>query len=100
MTKVMVAAKGRFQCEIVFYINGLDVEEKSQMMKAHLEHMFKRCNFSKLSVKLYGTPAVDPTSQQAGTVFLRIFAQAQKIEDINAPKFAIMLRSANAKLSW
>jgi hypothetical protein len=86
-TKVMVAAKGGFQCETTFYINGLDVEEKSQMMKAQLEHMFKQCNFNKLSIELYGTPAVDPKSQQAGTVFLRIFAQARKIEDINAPRF-------------
>jgi hypothetical protein len=86
-TKVMVAAKGGFQCETTFYINGLDVEEKSQMMKAQLEHIFKQCDFSKLSIELYGTAAVDPKSQQAGTVFLRIFAQARKIEDISGPKF-------------
>ena len=86
-TKAMIAANGGYQCETTFYINGLDVPEKAQMMKRQLEHMFKDCNFSKLSIELYGTPAVDPKSQQAGTVFLRIFAQARKREDINAQKF-------------
>lgn len=86
-TKVMIAANGGYQCETTFYINGLDVYEKAQMMKNQLEHMFKDANFSKLSIELYGTPASDPNSQQAGTVFLRIFAQARRKEDITAPKF-------------
>jgi hypothetical protein len=86
-TKAMIAANGGYQCETTFYINGLDVVEKSQMMRSQLEHMFKDANFSKLSIELYGTPTSNPSSQQAGTVFLRIFAQARRKEDINAPKF-------------
>jgi hypothetical protein len=38
---------------------------------------------------MYGFPASNPTSQQAGTVFLRVFAQAKKKEDISAEKFKI-----------
>jgi hypothetical protein len=83
----MIAARGGFQCETTFYINGLDIAEKAKMMKNQLEHMFKDSNFSKLSIELYGTPVVNPTSQQAGTVFLRIFAQARRKEDISASKF-------------
>lgn len=87
-TKVMVAANGGYQCETTFYLNGLDVVEKAQMMKNQLEYMFKDCNFSKLSIELYGTPpSSDVRSQQAGTLFLRIFAQARRKEDISAPKF-------------
>lgn len=86
-TKAMIAARGGFQCETTFYINGLDVGEKAQMMKNQLEHMFKDCKFSKLSIELYGTPAKDPRSQQAGTVFLRIFVQARKNEDVVTAKF-------------
>jgi hypothetical protein len=86
-TKAMIAANGGYQAETTFYINGLDVAEKAEMMKNQLHHMFKDCNFSKLSIELYGTPASNPQSQQAGTVFLRIFAQARNQEDIIASKF-------------
>ncbi|KAJ4149181.1 hypothetical protein NW754_000621 [Fusarium falciforme] len=88
-TKVMIAAKGGFQAEATFYINGLDVAEKAAMMKAQLAHMFKDSNFSRLSIELYGTPADNPTSQQAGTVSLRVFAQARKKEDIEPSKFKV-----------
>ncbi|RSL93963.1 hypothetical protein CEP52_012925 [Fusarium oligoseptatum] len=88
-TKVMIAAKGGFQAEATFYINGLDVAEKAAMMKAQLAYMFKDSNFSRLSIELYGTPADNPTSQQAGTVSLRVFAQARKKEDIEPSKFKV-----------
>ncbi|WZH40963.1 DUF1446 domain-containing protein [Fusarium acuminatum] len=87
--KVMIAAKGGFQAEATFYINGLDVAEKAAMMKAQLAHIFKDSNFSRLSIELYGTPAENPTSQQAGTVSLRVFAQARRKEDIEASKFKV-----------
>ncbi|KAF5625004.1 DUF1446 domain protein [Fusarium sp. NRRL 52700] len=87
--KVMIAAKGGFQAEATFYINGLDVYEKAAMMKNQLAYMFKDSNFSRLSIELYGTPAENPTSQQAGTVSLRVFVQARRKEDIDAPKFKV-----------
>ena len=86
-TKAIIAARGGYQAETTFYINGLDVEEKVEMMKNQLRHSFKDCNFSKLSIELYGTPASNPKSQQAGTVFLRIFAQARRREDVAPLKF-------------
>jgi hypothetical protein len=86
-TKAMIAANGGYQAETTFYINGLNVAEKSQMMKQQLTHMFRDSKFSKLSIELYGTPAVNPQSQQEGTVFLRVFAQARRKEDMAAPKF-------------
>ncbi len=86
-TKVMIAATGGYQAETTFYINGLDVEAKAQMIKQQLEHMFKDSNFSKLSIELYGSQVENPRSQQGGTIFLRVFAQARRKEDISAPKF-------------
>ncbi|KPM44927.1 hypothetical protein AK830_g1615 [Neonectria ditissima] len=88
-TKVMFAAPGGYQAEASFYINGLDIEAKEKMMRQQLDHIFKDHNFSKLSVELYGTKHDNPTSQQAGTLFLRIFAQARRLEDISALKFKI-----------
>ncbi|KAL3441780.1 hypothetical protein BJX65DRAFT_288063 [Aspergillus insuetus] len=88
-TKAMIAAPGGYQAEANFFINGLDVQCKAEMMRRQLEHIFRGHNFSKLSIELYGTPALDPKSQQAGTVCLRVFAQARKREDISADRFRV-----------
>lgn len=86
-TKAMVAARGGYQAEATFYINGLDVSAKVEMMRNQLQTILKGHNFCKLSIEQYGTPATNPSSQQAGTVFLRVFAQARKKEDITSEKF-------------
>ncbi|KAL7931895.1 hypothetical protein V8C35DRAFT_308820 [Trichoderma chlorosporum] len=88
-TKAMIAARGGYQAEATFYINGLDVMEKATMMRNQLAHIFRESRFSKLSIELYGTPAENPSSQQAGTVSLRVFAQARKKEDIDEMNFKI-----------
>ncbi|GFF58722.1 hypothetical protein IFM46972_11187 [Aspergillus udagawae] len=88
-TKAIIAARGGYQAEATFYINGLDVTEKAEMMRNQLLHIFRDHSFSKLSIELYGSPAVDPKRQQAGTVSLRVFAQARNLEDISALKFKI-----------
>ncbi|TIA40666.1 DUF1446-domain-containing protein [Aureobasidium pullulans] len=92
-TKVMVAAPGGWQAETTYYINGLDVQEKAQMMKQQLQSIFNGSKFSKFSAELYGTQVDNPSSQQAGTVMLRVFAQARRKEDIAAEKFKIPLYS-------
>ncbi|THW28376.1 DUF1446-domain-containing protein [Aureobasidium pullulans] len=92
-TKVMVAAPGGWQAETTYYINGLDVQEKAQMLKQQLQSIFSGSKFSKFSAELYGTQVDDPSSQQAGTVMLRVFAQARRKEDIAAEKFKIPLYS-------
>lgn len=90
-TKAMIAGKGGYQAEATFYINGLDVMKKATMMKNQLSHIFQDCRFSKLSIELYGTQAENPSSQQAGTVSLRVFAQARKKEYIDELRFKIPL---------
>jgi len=88
-TKVMIAATGGYQAETTYYINGLDVYEKAQMMRQQLLHIFRDAQFSKLSIELYGSPAPNPRSQQAGTVMLRVFAQARTKEAIDALQFKV-----------
>ena len=90
-TKVMFAAPGGYQVEATFFINGLDVDAKAKMMRQQLAHIFRDNNFSKFSVELYGTEIDNAKSQQAGTVQLRVFAQARKKEDLEAAKFKIPL---------
>jgi hypothetical protein len=92
-TKVMVAAQGGFQAETMYYINGLDVSEKAEMMRQQLANIFEGNKFSKLSVELYGGQVMDPKSQAAGTAMLRVFAQARNKEDISASKFRIPIYS-------
>jgi hypothetical protein len=87
-TKAMFAAPGGYQAEATFFINGLDVAAKSQMMKRQLEHVFRNNKFSKLSIELYGSDlSSNPDSQQAGTAQLRVFAQARERKDIDAAHF-------------
>jgi hypothetical protein len=90
-TKAMIAAIGGYQAEASFYINGLDIAEKVQMMKQQLAHVFRDHGFSKLSIEVYGSVPEDrePNSQKEGTVTLRVFAQARNKEDIAAEKFKI-----------
>lgn len=86
-TKAMVAAAGGYQAEATFYINGLDINEKVQMMRNQLKSVYRDSNFSKLSIAVYGSQDQDPKSQQDGTVMLRVFAQARRIEDLSSKKF-------------
>ncbi|OAA55751.1 DUF1446 domain protein [Cordyceps fumosorosea ARSEF 2679] len=88
-TKVMFTAEGGYQAEAMFYINGLDVQEKVAMMKNQLRHFFRDSNFSRLSIEQYGSQVPNPPSQQAGTAMLRVFAQARKLSDIAALKFKV-----------
>ncbi|KAE8359641.1 hypothetical protein BDV27DRAFT_149400 [Aspergillus caelatus] len=90
-TKAMIAAPGGHQAEAIFYINGLDVNEKAEMLRNQLDHALRGNNFCKLSIELYGSPAINPSSQQAGTVFLRVFAQARSMEDISAERFKTLI---------
>ncbi|KAE8141287.1 hypothetical protein BDV38DRAFT_279190 [Aspergillus pseudotamarii] len=90
-TKAMIAAPGGYQAEAIFYINGLDVNEKAKMFRNQLDHALRGNNFCKLSIELYGSPAINPASQQAGTVFLRVFAQARNIADISAERFKTLI---------
>ncbi|KAB8263106.1 hypothetical protein BDV32DRAFT_156623 [Aspergillus pseudonomiae] len=90
-TKAMIAAPGGYQAEAIFYINGLDVTEKAEMLHNQLDHVLRGNNCSKLSIELYGSPAINPSSQQAGTVFLRVFAQARNVGDISAERFKTLI---------
>jgi hypothetical protein len=69
-TKVMVAAPGGYQAETTYYINGLDVDAKVQMMMNQLKHMFGGSNFSKFSAEVYGKQVENPSSQQEGTLMV------------------------------
>ncbi|OQO06222.1 hypothetical protein B0A48_08810 [Cryoendolithus antarcticus] len=86
-TKVTIAAPGGFQAETTYYLNGLDVHAKAKMMQQQLANLFGGSDLSKFSSEVYGTEAIDPSSQQEGTTMLRVFVQARRKEDLAPAKF-------------
>ena len=92
-TKVMVAAPGGYQAETTYYMNGLDIDAKVQMMMNQLENLFGNSKFSKFSAEVYGRQVANPSSQQQGTLMLRVFVQARRKEDLGAEKFKIPIYS-------
>jgi hypothetical protein len=46
-TKAMIAAPGGYQAEAIFYINGLDVNEKAEMIRNQLHHALCGCGINR-----------------------------------------------------
>ncbi|KAK7425136.1 hypothetical protein QQX98_000050 [Neonectria punicea] len=83
--KVAIQAVAGYQAEMLVYAMGLDVEEKAQVLEAQLrEDMLIRGDHEpqlrKLEIQLFGTAKKDPTSSDAATAVVRIFAQAADAE--------------------
>ncbi|KAJ0415936.1 hypothetical protein BJY00DRAFT_250634 [Aspergillus carlsbadensis] len=86
-TKAIICAVGGYQAEAVFYINGLDVDAKEQLLRQQLKWAFRDSKFTTLSIVRYGSTTSDPASQAAGTVCVRVLAQARELADISHKKF-------------
>ncbi|QKX57326.1 uncharacterized protein TRUGW13939_04438 [Talaromyces rugulosus] len=86
-TKAIVCAIGGYQAEAVFYINGLDIDAKEQLLRRQLTYAFRNSNFSDLSIVRYGSVPPNPQSQASGTVTVRVLAKATTLEDISFKKF-------------
>ncbi|KAK6384722.1 hypothetical protein LTS17_002285 [Exophiala oligosperma] len=85
-TRVGITAKGGYQAEFHFYLTGLDIQEKFEMVKrqtlAAMGGNVKK--FSCLSFTMAGVVAEDPQSQDEATVDMRIFAQSRTPEILSA----------------
>jgi hypothetical protein len=88
-TKVGLTAKGGYQAEVHWFPCGLDIPEKARMLEDQVRHLLKSHihRFSKLEFTLNGTAGENARSQRAATVDLRVFAQAQREEDLTPAKF-------------
>ncbi|KAK5207781.1 hypothetical protein LTR47_005990 [Exophiala xenobiotica] len=86
-TKAVVVAIGGYQAEATFYMNGLDIDAKEQIMRQQLEYAFKDANFSELSIERTGSAAVNPPRQSLGTVGYRVLVKARHKEDIREDVF-------------
>ena len=79
----------RYQCEVLWFLCGLDTYDKARMVEAQCRHMLKPYSdkFTKLTFTTIGTPAEDPKNQNDATIGLRVFVQAPDAEDISPAKF-------------
>lgn len=91
--KTAIQAFGGYQAEILVYAIGLDIEEKSASFEAMVrkdllgENGGDNSKLLTLEVQLLGRCSPDPTSSNAATAVIRIFAQAPEEELLNRLNF-------------
>lgn len=90
-TKVGISAKAGYKAEFHYYITGLDVAEKVNMVRCQTEALAGP-DLDKMLVldfQVAGSVAEDPQSQDEATVDLRIFAQTRDASVLGANKFLV-----------
>ena len=85
-TKVGITGKGGWQAEFHFFLTGLDIKEKAEMVQRQTyESMGKyREEFHTLKFTVTGSVASNPKNQDEATVDLRIFAQTRNADLVSA----------------
>ncbi|KAJ5515012.1 hypothetical protein N7463_004564 [Penicillium fimorum] len=76
-TKIGITALGGFQAEVHYFLCGLDIEEKASLLEKQVRHLLDESLYHTLIFRKTGSCASDPSSQDAATVDLRIFAQSR-----------------------
>jgi hypothetical protein len=85
-TKVGITAKGGWQAEFHFFLTGLDIKEKAEMVERQtIESMgHYRKDFHTLKFTVTGSVPENPKNQDEATVDLRIFAQTRNSDLVSA----------------
>ncbi|KAH7380872.1 hypothetical protein BKA64DRAFT_697857 [Cadophora sp. MPI-SDFR-AT-0126] len=87
-TKVGITARGGFQAEVHYFLVGLDISGKAEILERQIrDALGDTRRFHVLKFTVNGSAAENPTNQNAATVDFRIFAQARNISDISPDKF-------------
>ncbi len=80
-TKLAIFYIGGYQCELTVNATGRNTHTKFAFMKRQIQHALKEANtldqFDILDFQVYAKAEDDPASQQRGTSYMRIFAQAK-----------------------
>lgn len=89
--KVAIQAVAGYQAEMLVYAIGLDIEEKTKsfesQLREDLEHQQGREPLRKLEVQLFGAAKQNPTSTNAATAVIRVFAQAAEAKSLTTLNF-------------
>jgi hypothetical protein len=85
-TKIGITARGGWQAEVHFFLTGLDIAEKFELVKRQtLESIGDyRKDFTTLTFTVTGSVAENPKNQASATVDLRIFAQSKNPDIMSA----------------
>ncbi|KAM0469443.1 hypothetical protein ACHAP7_010023 [Fusarium lateritium] len=86
-TKVGITARGGYQAEAHYFLCGLDIEEKAQMLERQVRAGLDESKYHCLKFRINGRCPSNPKNQDAATVDLRIFAQARNEEDLSVSRF-------------
>ncbi|KAF2646387.1 DUF1446-domain-containing protein [Massarina eburnea CBS 473.64] len=85
-TKIGITARGGWQAEVHFFLTGLDIKEKVELVKQQtLESMGDyQKEFQTLTFNVTGSVPTNPKNQASATVDLRIFAQSRNPDLMSA----------------
>ncbi|KAJ5417034.1 uncharacterized protein N7487_000584 [Penicillium crustosum] len=86
-TKIGITALGGFQAEVHYFLCGLDIEEKAALLEKQVRHLLDESLYHTLVFRTSGSCASDPSSQDAATVDVRIFAQSRSESALATEKF-------------
>ncbi|KAH6663997.1 hypothetical protein F5X68DRAFT_251252 [Plectosphaerella plurivora] len=86
-TKVGITAKGGFQAEAHYFLCGLDIEEKADLLERQVRSLLDESKYHCLKFRVNGRCPENPRNQDAATVDLRIFAQSKREEDLCIANF-------------
>jgi hypothetical protein len=94
-TKVGITAKGGYRAEFHYYLTGLDIKEKAEMIELQTKAVMGKDieKFHCLTFTLAGTVPEDPKTQDEATVDFRIFAQSRDPDVLKNDKFASWCKS-------
>ncbi|KAF4334673.1 DUF1446 domain protein [Fusarium beomiforme] len=86
-TKLAIFYKGGYEMQALFNATGYNFAQKFALLEKQIRfHLGEETlsNIDFLEFQNIGVPAVNPTNQNSGTVYLRIFAQSTKVEALKA----------------
>lgn len=88
-TKVGITARGGYQAEAWWFLTGLDIESKAQMLEAQIRRLLAPYanRFTSMKFDLLGSSLPDANDQNRATVPLRIVVQAKREDDLIPARF-------------
>jgi hypothetical protein len=96
-TKLAVFYRGGYQSELLINACGYAVDKKYDLTEAQLKSKLKEYgvlhDFDLLTFQRIGVPAENPKTQVSSTTYLRIFAQAAKVETLRKLHMAFAFNS-------
>ncbi|PIG82324.1 putative duf1446 domain-containing protein [Aspergillus arachidicola] len=86
-TKIGITAQGGYQAEVHYFLCGLDITEKAKLLEKQIRQLLDESKYHTLVFRTTGSCPSNPSSQDAATVDVRIFAQSRDEEALSLSNF-------------